>query len=157
MLEPPPTRRKFIHAWDEIEYLYAKAAYWAHHRDMPKKAERFLPRLKRLVSRHDRNHEAILGVECMALISDLDGDLEREIYWSEFLINMLRKALKKISTKELGRNWGDVRDQMEILACLHSEAGRMDRALATVRKCDGLCKAHNIPFDADAERAYLRS
>ena len=157
MLNPLPNRRKFVHAWDEIDYLYMKAAYWAHHRDQRRRAVRFLPRLKRLISRNDPKHEALLGLECMALIADVEGDLDCEIEWTKRLINRIQHGFKIMSKKQLGRSWADVRDELEILSCLYVENGQMDRAMATVKKCEILCKKHKIPFDAEAERKYLRS
>jgi hypothetical protein len=51
---PPPGRRKFAGAWDEIGYLYDKLLYWLYERQLAAKARPYAKRLERLLRQADR-------------------------------------------------------------------------------------------------------
>ena len=71
----PRTRRKFAHAWDEIQYLYDKLLYWFYgEHPRPDRARRYARRLSKLLQRCDTNEESILGQECRSLICELRGE-----------------------------------------------------------------------------------
>ena len=149
MDEIPRTRRSFVHAWDEIDYLEHKAAYWLHVRHSRSRAKRFVERLRAMIEATDPNHEVILGAQVRALIADYDGDLEGEIRHTSYEVNLLRRLCEIDVDRRGGRvDWTNVRDAMQLLALLYSENGQNDMAMKTLRSCQRLCKPRGIPFDA---------
>jgi hypothetical protein len=160
--KPPPDRRKFANAWDEVEYLYHKLLYWLYERAESARARAFAQRLGRLLSRVSPGHEAIFPEECRSLICEARGDLPGAIEHRENEIRLM-KRLHEISRdtpqrEEILRLHGyeDLSDRLDLLAVLYHESGQLDRAVETLRKSKRLSEQHGIAFDgADLLQEYL--
>ena len=88
---PPPDRRKFADAWDEIGYLHDKLLYWLYQRADPGKARRYAQRLERGLPLAAPDHDAIFGEECWALVHETKGDLPRAIESRENEVRLIRR------------------------------------------------------------------
>ena len=97
--KPPPERRKFADAWDEIVYLYDKLLYWLYQREDVRKARSFAERLAKLLPKADPEQESILGEECRSLIHEANGNLSKAIEHREKEIGLIRR-LHEISRDE---------------------------------------------------------
>ncbi len=154
-IDPPKTRRKFIHEWDEIGYLYWKGAYWIHIRQSRLQATRFIERLKTLIDLHDPNEEALLGAMGQALFAEFHRDLVGEIKYTERVVRMVVKCIEIMPDPDY--DWEDVRNKMEILACLYSENGQNGKALRLAKRIGVLCRKHSVSFDETALRKTILS
>jgi aminopeptidase N len=134
MMKPTATRRRFSGVWDQMDYLYDKAAYWLHYRKERGHAARYIRRLKPLVEKADPGHEAILGAACRALLADFEGDLSKEIYFTKHKLQLLEHLLNG-HEERLGYDWNDVIDEYEVLAALYEEDGQ----LAAAREAKNAC------------------
>ena len=160
--KPPPERRKFADAWDEIGYLYDKLLYWLYQRDDAQKARPFAERLERLLARADPDHEAIFGQECRSLVYETKGDLPKAITHREKEIRLIRRLHKisrdapheRIVLQQYGHN--DLSDRLDLLAVLYHDSGDLDSALETLHESQQLCDRHGIKFDGeDLLREYV--
>lgn len=152
--DPPPTRRRFVHAWDEIDYLYDKGVYWLTIRHSRRRALKYIERLKTLLNRHDRERKALLGAMARALVAAYDGDLPCEIRHTERSVEMIQRAVTEVPSCRW--DWEDVRTEMEILAALYSENGENRKALHYLKGIRTICRKHGVDFDeADLRRLIL--
>jgi hypothetical protein len=152
--EPPPDRRKFAHAWDEIGYLHDKLLYWLYHRGNVAKSRHYAARLAPLLSSVTSDHEAIFGEECWSLVYETKGDLPKAIVHRENEIRLIRR-LYEISSgtrhEEVALNsygYADLRDRLDLLAVLYHDSGHLEKALNTLRESRQLCRRHGVKFDA---------
>jgi tetratricopeptide (TPR) repeat protein len=157
-------RRRYAHAWHEIEDLYHKIldAYYEH--EDRSRALRYVPRLEELLRREAADHGAILGEECWALVSELRGDLRAAITFRRNAIRLIRKLWKTLpGSPEIVRaalldQYGpsDLADRYELLAILYHDAGQLKKAIQTLWQSRELCELHGIKFDGkDLLRDYL--
>jgi hypothetical protein len=77
--KPPATQRTFASVWAELDYLCKKTRYWLYDRREKPAAMRYLNRLARLLHDLPRNEVAILREECLALLSELKGNMSDAI------------------------------------------------------------------------------
>jgi hypothetical protein len=153
--EPPPQRRKFAGARDEMDYLYHKLLYWLYERQDRARARAFGERLARLLSQVSPAHDAIFPEECRSLICEAREDLRGAISHRATeirLINRLHDTARHTPQEEdLFRLYGyeDLRDRLDLLATLYHDSGALDQALAALRESKQLCEEHGIRFDAD--------
>ncbi len=153
--KPPPDRRKFADARDEIEYLYHKLLYWLYQREDRERARAFADRLVRLLSKASPGHEAIFPEECWSLIFEAKEDLPRAVEHRENEIRLI-KRLHEISRNtaqqgDLLRLYGydDLSDRLDLLATLYHDSGNLTKALTILHESKQLCKARGIRFDGD--------
>ena len=160
--KPPPDRRRFATAWDEIGYLYDKLLYWLYKRGDPTRARRYARRLERLVSSADPRQEAIFGQECRSLVCEALGDHCKAIEYRENEIRLIRK-LHSISGDARSHGsalkaygWEDLSDRLDLLAILYHDSGALQKAIAALRESKQLCKSHGLKFDGgDILQEYL--
>lgn len=153
--KPPPVRRKFANAWDEIRYLYDKLLYWLYQREDPGKARSYAERLEKLLTLTDPNHEAIFGEECRSLVFEAKGDLRKSLQHREKEVRLIRRlhevarhaANPDLVLKDYG--YGDLSDRLDLLATLYHDAGQIDKAIAILKESKKLCEKHRLPFDAE--------
>jgi hypothetical protein len=77
--KPPRTERHLATAWGELDYVCKKIRYWLYARRQRGRAERYLPRLERVLPDLPDNDIAILRQEALALASELKGKLGEAI------------------------------------------------------------------------------
>jgi len=160
--KPPPDRRQFANAWDEIGYLYDKLLYWLYQREDAKNARPFAERLEQLLPRAAPDHEAIFGEECWSLVHETKGNLSKAIEHRENEVRLIRR-LHDISRKAphqdiARRDYGyeDLSDRLDLLATLYHDSGNWDKAITILLESKQLCEAHGITFDAeDVIQEYL--
>lgn len=151
--ESPPTRRKFAHRWDEVDYLYGKLLYWFYDRQEPRRALPFAQRLERLLRGDASDLGAIFVEECRSLIAELAGDLPEAIAHRESEIRLIRRLheMARNTPHErfvLGRyGYDDLRDRLDLLATLYHDNGDLDKAIAALQESQQLCKRHGIKYD----------
>jgi hypothetical protein len=151
--EAGPTRHKFAHEWDEINYLHYKLLYWLYEREDGRAARRFADRLDKLLRQASPDHEAILGEECWSLVWETRGDLDQAIEFRENEIRLIRRLWRSAADSPVrdavlkGYGLGDLSGRMDLLAGLYHDAGRMDDAIKTLRQSQQLCAEHSVPFD----------
>jgi tetratricopeptide (TPR) repeat protein len=158
----PPSRRKFYHEWDAIEYFYHKILYWFYQRRDRAQAMRFCDRLERILRRTPSAHEAILGEAAWCLLYEVKGNLPKAIHCRESEIKLI-KRLWEISRGTPGEEFvfqqydaSDLSDRYDLLAILYHDAGDLDKAIQILRESEQLCKEHGIRFDGkDLMRDYL--
>jgi len=147
LTDAPPTRRKFFHAWDEIDYLYNKILYWAYEVQSWRRAGDFSSRLKALLSLHDPNCRAILGASARTLIAEVEGDFSTAIKYRKREMGLIAK-LRKIGgpgTQDFGPE--DISDRMDLLAGLHWDAGNLRKAQELLEESREYCEKNHVPFD----------
>jgi tetratricopeptide (TPR) repeat protein len=161
--KPPPDRRKFADAWDEIGYLHSKLLYWLYQRAEPEKARPYAERLEPLLPKADPDHKAIFGEECRSLACEAKGDLQEAIKHRENEISLIHRLYHVAEgtpyEDDLLRDYGDddLSDRLDLLATLYHDNGQFDKAIETLRESKELCKRHGIPFDGeDLLRDYLQ-
>jgi tetratricopeptide (TPR) repeat protein len=160
--ECPPSRRKFYHEWDAIEYFYHKILYWFYQRHDRRRALRFCDQLEKLLQRTPSSHEAIFGEAAWSLLYEVKGDLPKAIKYRESEIRLI-EHLWEISRGTPGEDFifkqydvSDLSDRMDLLAILYYDAGNLDKAISVLRESEQLCKTHGIRFDGkDLLRDYL--
>jgi hypothetical protein len=134
VIKPTGTRRRFNGVWDQIEYLYDKAAYWLDYRKERARAAPYVRRLKPLVTEADPRHEAILGAACRALLADFEGDLTQEISFTKQKLQLLEQSLEG-REERLGYDWNDIVDDYDVLAALYEENGQLTDARKARNAC----------------------
>lgn len=161
-VKPPPGRRKFASAWDEIMYLHDKLLYWLYQREDERKACPYAKRLEQLLPRATPTHEAILGEECWSLVYETKGDLAKAIKHREKeirLIHRLHELVRKSPCDQCaleGYGYDDLSDRLDLLAILYHDSGQFDKAIRTLQESKRLCKAHGLTFDGeDMLREYV--
>ncbi len=142
-------RRKFIHVWDEIEYLYWKIRYWLHMRSRRSGAKPFVIRLRKLLLLHDPQHEALLGVRCWAVPAEYELNLPEEIRFTKKGVDQLILLLGELWPDMPDYDWEDVRNELEILALLYAEDDQEEAAMKVLCQCRDICRERGIPFDED--------
>lgn len=160
--KPPPDRRKFANAWDEIGYLYDKLLYWLYEREDARKARPYAERLEQVLPKAAPDHGAIFGEECWSLVYETKGDLRKAIEHRENEVRLIRR-LHKISRrapyedlvlKDYG--YGDLSDRLDLLAVLYHDSGDLDKALSTLQESRQLCQKHGVKFDGeDLVKEYM--
>ena len=160
-LKPPPDRRKFADAWDEIEYLRDKLLYWLYQRQDKDKARPYADRLARLLADADPEHEALLGEECWSLVHEAKGDLAKAIQHREREIELIRRlhdlAQNELHRDAMLRGYGleDLTDRLDLLGVLYHDSGNLDKAVSTLEQSKRICRQQGLPFDgADLLRDY---
>ncbi len=156
------SRRKFYHAWDEIDYLYMKILHWWYGKEDRQKALRYCDRLQALLEKTPDVHEAVLGEECWSLICEVRGDLAGAIVYRQREIELMKQLLR-ISAKSpnrdfilRNRDYPDLSDRLDLLASLYHDAGDLQKAIQILKESRQLCRRHGIRFDgADLLRDYL--
>jgi hypothetical protein len=150
-----PRRRTFADVWDEIDYLYQKLLYWLYEREAPSRAKIYADRLAKLLPKADPDHAAILGEECWSLVWETRGSLQKAIEHREHEVRLIRRLHKLSHGKPheavalKGYGYADLSDRLDLLATLYHDAGKLDKALATLRESKQVCQAHGIPFDGE--------
>lgn len=153
--KPPPDRRRFATAWDEIGYLYDKLLYWLYQREDSARARAYATRLERLVSRADPRQEAIFGQECSSLVCEALGDHGKAIEHRENEIRLIRKLhavsrdIRSHESSLKAYSWVDLSDRLDLLAILYHDSGALQKAIATLRESKQLCTSHGLRFDGD--------
>ncbi len=158
----PPSRRKFHHEWDAVEYFYHKILYWFYQRQDRRRALRFCDQLEKLLRSTPSSHEAILGEAAWSLLWEVKGDLLKAIKYRESEIKQI-KRLWEISLGTPGQDIAfeqydpsDLSDRLDLLATLYHDAGNLDKAIHILRESERFCKAHGLRFDGqDLLRDYL--
>jgi hypothetical protein len=160
--KPPPDRRKFAGAWDEIEHLYQKVLYWLYQRENVNKAQPFAARLERILASADPDESAILGAECRSLIHEARGELQKAIDYRRKEIRLIRKLqnLAQHSPDQgfllRGYGYGDLSDRLDLLAVLHHANGDVGKAIDTLRESQRICDAHGMSFNgSDLLKEYM--
>jgi tetratricopeptide (TPR) repeat protein len=160
--ECPPSRRKFHHEWDAVEYFYHKILYWFYQRQDRGSALRFCDQLEKRLQSTSSSHEAILGEAAWSLLWEVKGNLPKAIKYRESEIKLI-KRLWEISLGTPGEDIAferydasDLSDRLDLLATLYHDAGNLDKAISILRESERFCKAHRIRFDGqDLLRDYL--
>lgn len=153
--KPPPDRRTFAEAWDEIGYLHDKLLYWLYQRSDPRKARRYAQRLERLLPLAAPDHDAIFGEECWALVHETKGDLPGAIESRENEVRLIRRLYElsrgvpheEVALKDYGHD--DLSDRLDLLAILYHDSGDIDKAITTLRESRKLCQELRIAFDGE--------
>lgn len=161
--KPPPNRRKFAGDWDKIGHLYDKLLYWLYQRENARRALPFAERLRPLLSKVAREHEAIFGEECWSLLHEVKGDLAKAIEHRENEIRLIRR-LHQVSRNTPGDQpaldgygYDDLSDRLDLLAVLYYRRGDLDKAIRTLQESKQLCEKHGAKFDGvDLLRDYLQ-
>jgi hypothetical protein len=158
----PPTRRKFISAGDEIDYLYHKVLFWFYGRENRRRALPFGERLEKLLQKEAPRPEGIFAEGCWSLVCELKGDLAGAIKHRENEIRLI-KRLHQISLNTPDQDYvlktygfDDLSDRLDLLAILYHDAGDLDRAIRLLEESRQLCRTHRISFDGnDILKDYL--
>jgi tetratricopeptide (TPR) repeat protein len=159
--KPPPQRRKFADARDEMDYIYHKLLYWLYAREDRGRARTFAERLARLLIKVAPGHDAIFPEECWSLICEARENLLGAIKHRENEVRLIRKLHKlsrntpqeKLITKMYG--YDDLGDRLDLLAELYHDSGQIDKAIETLHESWRLSTEHGVPFDgADLLREY---
>jgi hypothetical protein len=160
--EPPPARRKFADARDEIEYLYHKLLYWLYEREDRARARAYADRLEWLLTKACPGHEAILPEGCRSLICEARGDLTGAIRHRENEVRLTKRLheISRNSAQQEGilrlHGYEDLSDRLDLLAMLYHDRGDLDKAIVTLRVSEQLCARHGIKFaGADVLQDYL--
>ena len=153
--KPPPDRRKFADARDQIDYLYHKLLYWLYEREDKVRAQAYAERLAKLLSQSSCENEAIFPEECWSLIFEAKEDLPRAIAHRENEIRLIRR-LHEISrgTRQQEPIFGlygydNLSDRLDLLAVLYRDSGNLDKAISTLRESKQLCEEHGLKFDGE--------
>ena len=78
--KPPPSQRRFPHAWTELVYLCRKIHYWLHVRGSRPRANRYQTRIEQVLDELPQDGMAIIRQEALALLNELKGDLSKSIF-----------------------------------------------------------------------------
>jgi hypothetical protein len=154
--KPPPTERKFAHAWAEIDYLYHKLLYWFYEREDRRRAAIYARRLRPLLRREDSRSEVILGSAARALVAELDGNLADAIRHRIHELKLIRRLNEIGAPPEYAFGPDDIADRLDLLAILYWDAGDLELAERTLEESRRLCKQHGISFDGRTILADLR-
>jgi hypothetical protein len=153
--EPPPDRRKFADARDQMEYLYHKLLYWLYEREDRARARAFAQRLAQILSKASPGHEAIFPEECWSLICEAREDLPGAIKHREHEIRLIKRLHAVSQTapqqQDILRLYGhhDLSDRLDLLAVLCHDSGNLDKAISALHESRQLCAKHGVMFDGE--------
>src|SRR6516225_2732871 len=147
---PPPDRRKFADAWDEVGYLYDKLLFWLYQRQHARKARPFAERLGKLLPTVAPQHDAIFSEECWSLVFEANGDLPSAIQHRENETRLIRHLHAitqnaphlRLATK--GYGYDDLSHRLDLLAVLYHDSGNLGKAIRTLQESKQLCEKHGI-------------
>jgi hypothetical protein len=139
--KPPSTQRRFTSPWSELAYLCKKLHYWLYVRRERARAQRFLPRLKKVLSKVPQNDEAIVRQEGFALLYELAGDTARAIEHREREIRLNERLLRGAGSVSAdvrdymlqGRTPAELSERRAILASLRSATPVQTSVIHSVR------------------------
>lgn len=98
----PLTRRRFVHDWDRLAYLYTKAHYWLRVARRRRNAARYIAPLEALVGLLERGAgEATVFWSSRAILAEFRDDVRAAIHASERVV---------VSLELLRAAWPDCRD-----------------------------------------------
>jgi hypothetical protein len=139
---PPPDRRKFADARDQIDYLYHKLLYWLFEREDRVRARAFAKRLGQLLSTSSPGHDAIFPEECWSLVFEAKEDLAGAIKHRENEVRLMKRLHELYG-------YDDLSDRLDLLAVLYHDSGHLDKAISTLHESRQLCEKHGIKFDGE--------
>jgi hypothetical protein len=136
---PPPTQRRFGSPWVELDYLCKRIHYWLYARKHRTNANHYAPRLVRVLRNLPDDNVAIVRQEALALVHELEGDLdaaishrEREIQLTERLHKIAHAPDTAESTRRYmlqRRDAAALRERREILEALQHQKCMQHRAV----------------------------
>jgi len=114
--------------WAELDQLCKKTSFWLYTRKQKARAEQFAERLERALRDIPDNGLAIVRAEGLALLRELEGDLEEAIVYRRREIQLMEKLHREAESPSYaastraymlrGRNKADLRERRAILGRL---------------------------------------
>jgi len=140
-MKPPITQRRFANGWGELDYICKKIRFWLYTRKQKPRAERFLPRLERVLDDLPENDSAIIREEALALLHELKEDQNYAIAHREREIQLMEQLQQEAqSPKYLGstraymlrdRDRAALEERRAILETLKKAKSRPRETMAT--------------------------
>jgi len=94
------TQRIFRSPWIKLDYLCRKVRYWLYERQSQASAQRYLRRLAQTLKALPQNNEAILRLECLALLAEIKGDIDSAVQYREREIQLMEQLHRDAETGE---------------------------------------------------------
>ena len=91
MAKPPPTERSFGNPWLELDYLCRKVRFWLYTRKRRAGAARYADRLAAVVHELREYELAIMREQGLALLCELNDDLDKAIAHREREIRLIER------------------------------------------------------------------
>lgn len=147
---PPPSRRRFRHVWDELDYVVEKVVYWLYERRNAKAAARYHRRLNALVREIGNNRVAIVGNLARGLLAEMEGDVPGAIRHRERQLKALERYFAKHAEPQ-------PHDELVLylefsyalygrLGELYADSGKLDRGIQAVERYKRLCEHCHVRF-----------
>jgi hypothetical protein len=126
-LSRPPTERSFSNPWLELAYLCRKVCFWLYARKQPAGAARYAERLASVLHELREHDLAIMREEGLALLSELNDDLDQAIARREREIQLIERLHREAaspryaeSTRSYMLQGHEAADLQERRAILHA-------------------------------------
>ena len=133
--------------WSEAKELYVQLLHFFYDQNEELKAKSIALSLLRVIDSLDPSSKTLIGNEYRALIAEVDGDVEGAIRYREAWVKMVDKFTKKKKLQELALTADDYSDQLDLLAVLYCQSGRLSEAEVIINKSASVCLEAGIPFD----------
>src|SRR5438128_183318 len=93
--KPPTTQRRFTHPWLELAYLCKKIRFWLYARKDKHRADRYFPRLQRVLKEVPPEDMAIIRHEGLALLGEFTGDLSIAVVHRKKEIELIERLFRE--------------------------------------------------------------
>lgn len=150
---PPPTRRKFMDRWDELDYLDDKIRYWARIGNR-RRAAPFLARMSRLMKMRDKERN-LPKARVLSKIAEGREDWPSLVKFKQLELELVER-LRVLARTEipLVRRMilrthppGDVAALYNELAMAQARAGMSELASASLASAARICRRHRLRLD----------
>jgi len=154
-----PTKNKMrpidLTKWPEAKSLYVRLLHSFYERNELAKSKSIALSLLRMIDLLDPLSTTLPGNEYRALIAEIDGDLDEAIRYREVLVKKIDEYAKAKRLQDLALKPDDYADQLDLLAALYCENGRLSEAEAAISKSEKFCAEAGIPFDGKDVRKQI--
>jgi hypothetical protein len=141
--------------WSEAKNLYVRLLHSFYERNEIAKSKSFALSLLRMIDSLDPLGKTLPGNEYRALIAEIDGDIEGAIHYREVLVKLIDKYARVKRLQDLALNPDEYADQLDLLAILYCQNGRLTEAEATIKKSERICLEAGILFDGKDVRKQI--
>jgi hypothetical protein len=133
--------------WAEAKNLYVQLLQSFYERNEKAKTKSFALSLLRLIDTLDPSSKTLPGNEYRALIAEIDGDVDEAIRYREVLVSKIDEYARTHRLKDIAIEPGDYADQLDLLAILYCQSGRLSDAETAIEKSASICQEAGVPFD----------
>jgi hypothetical protein len=141
--------------WSKAKDLYLRLLQCFYERNETMKSKSIALSLLRVIDSLDPSSTTLPGNEYRALIAEVDGDIDAAIQHREFLVDTIGKYAESGTLSKLASKPDEYADQLDLLASLYCQNGRLSEAEEAISKSQKFCEASGLQFDGEDIRREI--